>query len=204
MDPIAHLYRRAGFGATPAELAAGRQQGYAATLDQILNFDSVPDAAEAALAQFMPPLDLTRLSGIQAWWVIRMLTTSRPLVEKLTLFWHGHFATANSKVNDPAAMLQQNELFRGKGMGRFRELLLAVSQDPAMVYWLDNDGLDQHDHAAGAGELCRCDHQRAGRADHQGRRSRHRPERAPARHHRDHGGGSGRSTRRAPGPGADQ
>ena len=44
MDPIAHLYRRAGFGATPAELAAGRQQGYAATLDQILNFDSVPDA----------------------------------------------------------------------------------------------------------------------------------------------------------------
>src|SRR5438132_12900544 len=91
MDPIAHLYRRAGFGATPAELAAGRQQGYAATLDQILNFDSVPDAAEAALAQFMPPLDLTKLSGIQAWWVIRMLTTSRPLVEKLTLFSHGHF-----------------------------------------------------------------------------------------------------------------
>jgi glycosyl hydrolase family 2 len=47
MDPIAHLYRRAGFSATPAELAAGRQQGYAATLDQILNFDSAPDAAEA-------------------------------------------------------------------------------------------------------------------------------------------------------------
>jgi uncharacterized protein (DUF1800 family) len=139
MDPIAHLYRRSGFGATPAELAAGRQQGYAATLDQILNFDSVPDAAEVALAQFMPHLDLTKLSGIQAWWAVRMLTTSRPLVEKLTLFWHGHFATANSKVNDPAAMLQQNQLFRGKGMGRFRDLLLAVSQDPAMLYWLDNN-----------------------------------------------------------------
>jgi uncharacterized protein (DUF1800 family) len=68
-----------------------------------------------------------------------MLSTSRPLVEKLTLFWHGHFATAISKVKDPDAMLAQNELFRAKGMGRFRDLLLAVSQDPAMLYWLDSN-----------------------------------------------------------------
>src|SRR5262245_32903154 len=98
IDPIAHLYRRAGFGPTPAELAAGRQQGYAATISQILGYDAAPDAADAALAAYLPQLDLTKLVGIQAWWVIRMLYTSRPLVEKMTLFWHGHFATAISKV----------------------------------------------------------------------------------------------------------
>jgi len=139
MDPIAHLYRRAGFGATPAELVAARQQGYDATLNQILTYDQAPDAADAAIAQFQPLLNLTALAGIQAWWAIRMLTTSRPLVEKMTLFWHGHFATADSKVNDPAAMLNQNLLFRSQGMGRFRDLLLAVSEDPAMLYWLDNN-----------------------------------------------------------------
>jgi uncharacterized protein (DUF1800 family) len=146
IDPIAHLYRRAGFGAMPAELEAGRQRGYAATLDQILKFDAVPDAAEAVLAQYAPQFDLNNavtvgagLQMIQAGWLIRMLSTSRPLVEKLTLFWHGHFATAISKVKDPAAMLAQNNLFRSRGMGKFRDLLLAVSQDPAMLFWLDSN-----------------------------------------------------------------
>jgi uncharacterized protein (DUF1800 family) len=139
MDPIAHLYRRAGFGATPAELAAARQQGYDATLNQILTADQAPDAADAGLAQYASQLDLTTLAGIQQWWVIRMLSTSRPLVEKMTLFWHGHFATAISKVRYANLMLQQNQLFRSQGMGRFRDLLLAVSQDPAMLYWLDNN-----------------------------------------------------------------
>src|SRR5687767_9095886 len=96
IDPIAHLHRRAGFGATPAELEAGRQRGYSATLDQILQYDVIPDAAEAALAQYATQIDLTRPVGIQTWWLIRMLSTSRPLVEKMTLFWHGHFATAIS------------------------------------------------------------------------------------------------------------
>jgi uncharacterized protein (DUF1800 family) len=139
IDPIAHLYRRAGFGVPPAELDEGRRLGYAATLEKILRFDAAPDAAETALAAYQSQLDLTRPNGIQAWWLIRMLTTSRPLVEKTTLFWHGHFATAISKVKDPAAMREQNNLFRAKGMGRFRDLLLAVSQDPAMLFWLDSN-----------------------------------------------------------------
>src|SRR5437660_5193149 len=139
IDPIAHLYRRAGFGSTPAELEAGRQQGYAATLNQILAYDAAPDTADAALAQYQPQLNLTKLAGIQAWWVMRMLYTPRPLVEKMTLFWHGHFATAISKVKDPAAMLAQNQLFRAKGMGKFRDLLFGVSTDPTMLYWLDNN-----------------------------------------------------------------
>jgi uncharacterized protein (DUF1800 family) len=139
MDPIAHLHRRAGFGATPAELEAGRRQGYAATLEQILRYDAAPDAAEAALAQYASQLDLTRPVGIQTWWLIRMLTTTRPLVEKMTLFWHNHFATALYKVKQPGLMLQQNNMFRGRGMGRFRDLLLGVSQDPAMLIWLDSN-----------------------------------------------------------------
>jgi uncharacterized protein (DUF1800 family) len=139
LDPIAHLYRRAGFGATPVEMEAGRQRGYDATLEQILRYDAAPDAADAVLAGYQPPIDMTRPAGIQAWWLLRLLHTSRPLLEKMTLFWHGHFATAISKVKDPEAMLAQNELFRTRGMGRFRDLLLAVSQDPAMLYWLDSN-----------------------------------------------------------------
>lgn len=71
------------------------------------------------------------------WWANRMLTTDRPLQEKMALFWHGHFATSEEKVRDYRKLLQQNELFRQKGLGNFRELLIAVAQDPAMLAFLD-------------------------------------------------------------------
>ncbi len=71
------------------------------------------------------------------WWGERMLTTDRPLEEKMVLFWHGHFATSENKVRDYRKMLKQNELFREKGTGNFRDLLISVSQDPAMLAFLD-------------------------------------------------------------------
>ncbi|MEX0958678.1 MAG: DUF1800 domain-containing protein [Burkholderiales bacterium] len=71
------------------------------------------------------------------WWANRMLTTHRPLEEKMTLFWHGHFATSEVKVRDYRKMLLQNELFREKGTGNFRELMIGVAQDPAMLAFLD-------------------------------------------------------------------
>lgn len=71
------------------------------------------------------------------WWAQRMLTSERPLQEKLALFWHGHFATSEEKVRDYRKMLLQNQLFRDKGNGRFRELMIAVAQDPAMLVYLD-------------------------------------------------------------------
>jgi len=71
------------------------------------------------------------------WWANRMLTTQRPLEEKMALFWHGHFATGDEKVQDYRKMLQQNELLRAKATGNFRDLLIAVSQDPAMLASLD-------------------------------------------------------------------
>ncbi|HZP91342.1 MAG TPA: DUF1800 domain-containing protein [Burkholderiales bacterium] len=71
------------------------------------------------------------------WWANRMLLTRRPLQEKMALFWHGHFATSEEKVRDYRKMLRQNRLFRDKGTGNFRDLLIGVAQDPAMLAYLD-------------------------------------------------------------------
>ena len=71
------------------------------------------------------------------WWADRMLATNRPLEEKMALFWHGHFATSEEKVRDYRKMLKQNELFRAQGTGNFRDLLIGVAQDPAMLAFLD-------------------------------------------------------------------
>jgi Protein of unknown function (DUF1800) len=74
---------------------------------------------------------------VAAWWADRMVSTDRPLQEKMALFWHGHFATGADKVRDYRKMLVQLELFHQQGTGNFRELLIAVAQDPAMLVFLD-------------------------------------------------------------------
>ncbi len=74
---------------------------------------------------------------IAYWWANRMVATKRPLEEKMTLFWHGHFATGDEKVQDYRKMLKQNELLRAKATGNVRDLLISVSQDPAMLAYLD-------------------------------------------------------------------
>jgi uncharacterized protein (DUF1800 family) len=75
----------------------------------------------------------------QALWLLRMLYTRRPLQEKMTLFWHNHFATSVQKVHSPALMYAQAALFRDKGLGKFDDLLGGVARDPAMIFWLDNN-----------------------------------------------------------------
>ncbi len=72
------------------------------------------------------------------WWANRMLATRHPLEEKLTLFWHGHFATGENKVRDYRMMLRQNEMFRARASGNLRELLVGILKDPAMLVYLDN------------------------------------------------------------------
>jgi uncharacterized protein (DUF1800 family) len=72
------------------------------------------------------------------WWAKQMLTTSRPLEEKLTLFWHGHFATGENKVRDYRMMLRQNQMFRAQAAGNLRQLLLGILKDPGMLVYLDN------------------------------------------------------------------
>ncbi len=134
---IAHLLRRAGFGASPSELDAAVARSFDATLDALLNPTDDHDAADDALSQIS--FDLTKVNDAQRWWLVRMRYTSRALVEKMALFWHGHFATAVSKVGGKNLdlMRQQIDLFRTQGLGSFRDLLLAVSKDPAMLIWLD-------------------------------------------------------------------
>jgi uncharacterized protein (DUF1800 family) len=72
------------------------------------------------------------------WWANRMLATRRPLEEKLTLFWHGHFATGQNKVRDYRMMLQQNRMLRANAAGRLPDLLVGILKDPAMLVYLDN------------------------------------------------------------------
>ena len=74
---------------------------------------------------------------VSYWWANRMLTSPRPLQEKMALFWHGHFASNEAKVRDYRKLLMQLELFQKQGTGNFRDLTVAVAQDPAMLSFLD-------------------------------------------------------------------
>jgi uncharacterized protein (DUF1800 family) len=137
---IAHLLRRAGFGATEGELAQYVSLGFDGALDRLLNPELVDDSATD---QQLTPLttdlaDPKKIEPARFWWFNRMLYTQRPLQEKMTLFWHTHFATANSKVGDALLMVQQNQLFRDNALGNFETLLQQVTRDPAMLIWLDN------------------------------------------------------------------
>lgn len=134
---ISHLLRRAGFDCTPPELRRYRAMSYDEVLDELLHPERIDNSnLEARIKEFN--FDYTRLPDIQRWWLYRMAYTKCPLEEKITLFWHGHFATSNKKVASPYAMYVQNMLFRKLGLGDFGVLLLAVSKDPAMIVWLDN------------------------------------------------------------------
>ncbi|MBS0207987.1 MAG: DUF1800 domain-containing protein [Planctomycetes bacterium] len=135
----AHLLRRAGFGASPQEIAAAVAQGLEATVDAL--FDRADDE-EAEFQQAFAAIEsgfvnLSDVGYVQGWWVHRMLRTRVPLKEKLALFWHGHFATSIHKVEDPYLMHRQIETLRQLGAGSFRDLVLAVAKDPAMLVYLD-------------------------------------------------------------------
>ncbi len=88
---------------------------------------------------YRPPGGDTPARDLQAWWLHRMAHSGAPLRERLTLFWHGHFATSIAKVRQPGLMIKQNQLFRTHALGKFRPFLLEVSRDPAMLLWLDSN-----------------------------------------------------------------
>jgi hypothetical protein len=136
------LRRRAGFGATWAELERDVADGPGGAIDRILKGgcrrDGIPDdfartadlLGDAAAGSSDP-------RRLQAWWVYRMLVTPDPLHERLTLMWHDHFATGQLKVRDVAAMHAQNETLRRHARGSFRTLVRAMLADPALLIWLD-------------------------------------------------------------------
>ncbi len=139
---MAHLMRRAGFGAPYAELEARAAKGYEATVEELLEPGShgVAEYDELTLARYFPDMEVPSAPSLgTANFMYHLYTTPRPLVEKMTLFWHMVFATGNSKVDNPPEMLQQIELFRQHGMGNYKDLLLRLSKDPSMIFWLDNN-----------------------------------------------------------------
>jgi uncharacterized protein (DUF1800 family) len=134
---IAHLLRRAGFGTTPKELEFYNQLGYEKSVKRLTEPEKVKNVAlEALIAD--QNFDFTNIADLKRWWLFRMCFTERPLEEKMTLFWHGHFATSINKVDNTYAMYLQNLLMRKLALGNFGDLLLGISKDPAMIQWLDN------------------------------------------------------------------
>ena len=194
---IQHLLRRAGFGASPAELPGYEAMGFTAAVNHLVNYENVPDTVDSLIGAagyagttsrgaFQPN---TNLTDARQRWLFRMVHSPRPLQEKMTLFWHNHFATAlqqdrrrvrrragdaddggQSPPRTSASSEGRSSCSATGALGNFRDLLLAVAQDPAMLVWLD--GETQHQGQA-AGEL----RPRADGAVHDRRRVLHRDRR---------------------------
>jgi hypothetical protein len=143
---MAHLMRRAGFGASREELEARVANGYEATVEELLNPEAEPVDRYEFLRYhpgFWKPITSPGMGS--AAWFHTMLNTKRPLEEKVVLFWHQVFATGQSKIDHWHELITQADMFREKGMGDYRELLVELAKNPAMIYWLDN--CDNHGHA---------------------------------------------------------
>ncbi len=156
-----HLLARAGFGGTPQEVEKLRALGADRAVASLVEYARQPALDLPPPAPPGPPeaVNLSKLSfeerqkvqqarrreqqqhiaRVRQWWAERMLKSPRPLEEKLTLFWHGHFASEYRTVQNGRAMLAQNELFRTHAAGNFGKLLHAVVHDPAMLRYLDNN-----------------------------------------------------------------
>ena len=137
---MAHLMRRAGFGASREELEARLEQGYEATVEDLLhpeNHEPVDIYEFLRYYHFMWKPGTAGGQG-QTGWVWTMVNTDAPLQEKMCLFWHQIFATGVSKVDHYDEITDMIDLFREKGMGKYRDLLLEVARNPAMLFWLDN------------------------------------------------------------------
>jgi uncharacterized protein (DUF1800 family) len=166
-DPqVEHLLRRAGFGARPDELQTFRGESFTAAVDRLINYERIPDDVDDKIADqrlivqasvrtdgFRPN---TNINDARQRWLFRMVMTNRPLQEKMTLFWHNHFATGYTKVantagtgalatrfmaakasEDPAGVRGQLEMLRDNALGNFRDIVLNIARDLAMLYWLD-------------------------------------------------------------------
>ncbi len=130
-----HLLRRAALGASLDERRRAIENGPAATVAALFDRgdgESVESFAEAAVATDSP-------ERLMAWRVWRLLAGRERLRERMSLFWHGHFATSIEKVRDVAMFARHLDVFDRLGLGRFDDLLLAISRDAAMIRWLDNE-----------------------------------------------------------------
>jgi uncharacterized protein (DUF1800 family) len=166
-EELQHLLRRAGFGASDAEVDQYARRGllgFSSAVGHLLAYQEQPDDVDDAIGS-IGYVGVTAAQGrlqpaavindSRQRWLFRMVHTKRPLQEKMALFWHNHFATAFTKIagdvgategarlmaakpsEDPGSAKGQLELLREHALGNFRDLLIAIAQDPAMLYWLD-------------------------------------------------------------------
>jgi len=164
-ETAAHLLNRTGFGGTPEEIEAMHKAGLEVAVNGLLNPPNEPEESDESLSWTEPEnlrSKLRQLRQLKAnpaerqeklramrlerrdemldlrnWWLSRMQSTPAPLVEKMTLFWHGHFATSAQKVKNAHWIWRQNETFRRHALGNFKTLLHQISRDPAMMIYLD-------------------------------------------------------------------
>ena len=136
---MAHLLRRAGFGATRAEIERRADEGYDATVEWLLSPDEQPEVDEYLLYRYHPDSERPpKVNHASVNWLYRMVNSERPLEEKMGLFWHQVFATGDNKVESAYEIQDQIGMFREHGLGNYRDLLLRLAQNPTMLYWLDN------------------------------------------------------------------
>lgn len=159
-----HLLNRAGFGVPKERIRDLVKLGPMAAVDSLVNFDTIPDPNQGPdsvlptiygkdlrgamsgmsederrqLNNEMQKDEREAIDGLKAWWLQRMLTSPRPLEEKLTLFWHGHFATSSQKVKASYHTYNLNCILRQNAVGNFKTLTTEVGQSPAMLHYLDN------------------------------------------------------------------
>jgi uncharacterized protein (DUF1800 family) len=163
-DPgkAAHLLNRAAFGGTPGEIQDFYALGMEKAVERMLNapddsvafpkpegiephdfaklrmeMQALPEEAKTEKRKTMQQEERKQTLEMLGWWMQRMLRTPNPLREKMTLFWHGHFATSAQKVKRAYLMWQQNETLRREALGDFQVLLKEMSRDPAMMFYLD-------------------------------------------------------------------
>jgi uncharacterized protein (DUF1800 family) len=134
----AHLFRRAGFAASRAELNAALVRSPTEVVHDLCRAGEPPEFTRESTELAAGALASGDSGNLPAWWLHRLLTTPCPLREKATLFWHGHFATSVERVESPRLMLAQNELLRRHALGNFGALVQEISRDPAMLLWLDS------------------------------------------------------------------
>ena len=137
---MAHLMRRAGFGASRGRLDELVEQGYDETVENLLSAIDRPTRMTDNLIRRYHP-EYSGMMGNQSPsgnWMYRMVSTDAPLREKVGLMWHGMFATGYSKLANGKVLHDQIRMFERHGMGSFKNLLMELSRDPAMIVWLDN------------------------------------------------------------------
>jgi len=136
---IGHLLRRAGFGASPDDLTTYRSLGFNSAVDQLLNYQQVSDDDMEHRLNALN-LDLNLPTNQVRWWLLRMAWTQRPLLEKMTLFWHGVLTSSFRKVGGRLGfmrMIIQNQFLRNHAFDTYDNILLGITADPAMLFYLD-------------------------------------------------------------------